>query len=209
MAGVTDGMCHGSISPFFSGEVPVSPQKPNLKDLDTNTKLLWAYRGVVALALLSTLLPWVTVSGSSSFRGADMQRDFSAVGLGGGMPQMSNQSVSGSVSVGGLSTVWGDLVLLVAIGGIVLSFIGPYTLLQDKDKMAMAGIGGVLLLLAVIMLMTAGGYAKGSANVQTQYGGASASAAVGFGVYLCLLASVATSALGFVVDWRAGSTAAQ
>ena len=186
---------------------PVSPsfKMPALSGLPAN-KLLWAYRGLLGIAIIATLLPWISVSSSASMRFGDAARDIRGAGLGGfGSPEMdrmSNQSTSIQVSVSGASTIWGDFGLLVAMAGIALSFIGPNKLLADKDKIAMASIGIAILLFSLIVFFGANGYVNTAANHASQYADVTAKASFGIGMYLSLLAGLAAAILGYRIDWR-------
>ena len=66
----------------------------------------------------------------------------------------------------------------------------------------MAGIGGLSLLLALIVLFTASSYVNQEANVSSQYASVSASASVAWGWYVAFLAGLGVSSLGFFVDWK-------
>jgi len=100
---------------------------------------------------------------SASVRYGDMGRDMGNMGYGnlGGnqMQQIGNQSASLSLSVSGLATLWGKGILLLVLVGVVLSFIGPASFIPPgKENAVMAGVGGVSLLLALIVLFTASSY---------------------------------------------------
>ena len=87
-------------------------------------------------------------------------------------------------SESGLKTPWGLLTLLVALGGVVFTFVNPVAILKDKVRIGMAAVGGVIALLAVI----------GMAAVPTL-------CSPGPGVYLALVAGLAAGGLGFVNKW--------
>ena len=144
-------------------------------------KMLLGYRIAAGVAILSALLPWARATGSSNI--------------------MGNVS-STSASVGGMSTAWGTLTLLAGIAAVALSFVKPASFIKDKTRTAMAGIGGVVLLLAIIGSATAASRFGEGVHYSDAYGNrASSSAGASIGVYLALLCGGAMAALGWLVNW--------
>jgi|GEM_PF-5040124 len=176
------------------------------------SQLVWGYRAALGLLLIALLCPWVTAESSATVRYGDMGRDMSGMGLGayGGdqMRQLGNQSASLSLSVSGLGTLWGKGILLTILIGAALSFIGPAGFISPgKENIVMAGIGGVSLLLAMIVLFTASSYVNQGATVSSQYASTSAHASVAWGWYIAVLGTLAATVLGFMVDWRQAPSA--
>ena len=199
---------------------PSSYHKPLPKRISNQSNgPLWAYRGLLLVSIIAVMLPWVSSSSSVSVNLGDMGQDMNRSGLSGfggqQMQQIGNQNASvaaspnGSLVISGLFRKWGipalsdlGVLLWAPLGGIVLSFLGPNKLLADKDKLAMASIGGLIVLLAVIVLLNVSGSGNTDVNMQSQYASASAQTSIGIGLYLCLLAGLAASILGFRIDYR-------
>lgn len=166
--------------------IPDAPQSPQLPPviagiLDSKKRLLLGYRISLAVAAIAAFLPWAQASGSASFMG---------------------KVESASASVGGMDTTTGMLVLLAALCGIVLTFVKPTTFLKEKTNMGMAAVGGIIVLLAVIGFATAASHFGSRTNYRDDYGNrASSSAGAGIGVYLALIAGMASGGLGFVNKW--------
>jgi hypothetical protein len=154
---------------------PSAPVPPPIGGpLDTKNRLLLGYRIALAMAAISAFLPWAQASGSASF--------------------MGNVN-SASASVGGMSTTWGMLTLLVALGGIFFTFLKPATILKEKTTIGMAAVGGVIALLAIIGMATSASHFGSGVNYADAYGNqASSSAGAGIGIYIALIAGKPTSA---------------
>ncbi len=152
-----------------------------------NKKLVLAYRITLGVAILTAFLPWVSATGSASVAPIP---GFSAGG-----------SSSASASLTGMGTFCGWLVLLVGIGGEVFSFLNPAKILQEKAKFAMAGIGALIVVLALIGIATAGSYFGGSESRGNVYAHASRTVGAAFGVYFTLLLGIACAVLGFMSKW--------
>jgi hypothetical protein len=138
------------------------------------------------------------------------------MGLGGYSGQqlqgMGNQSASMSLSVSGLSTLWGKGILLFVLAGAVLSFIGPATVIPDgkqivanQEKAIMAAVGGLAILLTLIVYFSASSYVNQDATVSSQYASSSASASVAWGWYIAVIAALAATVLGFLAPWQVKS----
>jgi hypothetical protein len=166
--------------------IPEAPQPTQLPKaltgvLDTKNRLLLGYRIALAMAAISAFLPWAQASGSASF--------------------MGNVN-SASASVGGMSTTWGMLTLLVALGGIFFTFLKPATILKEKTTIGMAAVGGVIALLAIIGMATSASHFGSGVNYADAYGNqASSSAGAGIGIYIALIAGAVSGVLGFVNKW--------
>ena len=180
----------------------------------TPSPLVWAYRGALGLLLIALLCPWITAESSASVRYGDMGRDMSQRGLGnfGGnqMQQIGNQSASMSLSVSGISTLWGKAILPILLAGAALSLVGLGTVIPEgkqffpnQEKIIMAAVGGLSLLLLLIVFFTASSYVNQDAAVNTQYGSISASASVAWGWYIAFLAALAAAVIGYLVPWKA------
>lgn len=149
--------------------------------LNPKNRLVLGYRIGLAVAFIAVFLPWAQASGSSSIMG---------------------NVHSASASVSGINTTWGMLTILVALGGAVLSFLNPAAILKDKATLGMAAVGVVIVLLAIIGMATAASHFGKGVNFADAYGNqASSSAGAGFGIYLTLIAGLATGGLGFVNKW--------
>jgi hypothetical protein len=149
--------------------------------LDTKNRLLLGYRIALVIAAIATFLPWAQASGSASFMG---------------------NVESASASLSGMSTTWGMLTLLVALGGTILTFLKPTAILQDKANIGMAAIGGLVVLFALIGMATAASHFGSGVNYADVYGNrVSNSAGAGIGVYLTLAAGVVSGGIGFVNRW--------
>jgi hypothetical protein len=149
--------------------------------LDAKNRLRLGYCIALVIAAVAAFLPWAQASGSSSLMG-NVQ--------------------SASASVGGMSTIWGMLTLLVALGGVLFTFLKPATILKERTNIGMAAVGGIIVLLAVIGMATAASHFGSGVNYADAYGNrVSNSAGAGIGIYLALVAGVASGALGFVNKW--------
>lgn len=150
--------------------------------LNLENRILLGYRLALVGAAIAAFLPWAQASGSASLMG---------------------KVSSGAASISGMNTTWGMIALLVALGGIVFTFVDPAAILKDKVKHGMAGVGGLLVLLAIIAMSTAASHFGKGMNYDDSYGNQiSSSAGAGFGVYLTLVCGLASGAFGFINKWE-------
>jgi bacteriorhodopsin len=138
--------------------------------------------------VISVFLPWARATGSASV--AEIPGFMQA------------QSSSMSVSVSGTNCAWGWLTLAVALTGLAATFMRPRQYLQEKTKLTMAAIGGLIALLAIIGMFTAGAELGGSVQFGNEFASASRSAGTAFGVYVTLLCGFISGGLGFVNEWN-------
>lgn len=184
----------------------------------SNKQKSWAYVGATALIAISLFFPWLVAKSSSSIRYGDLGRDMSGMGLGAQglqMQQLGNQSASFAASLSGVSTLWGKGILLLAIAGLGLAFIGPSKAIPSgkpnaamNQKLLMAGIGVVALSFVAIAYLTASGqfgqFDQGS-EVSSQYVNSSSSISFAGGWVVAAMAAIAMSITGFLTDWTEGS----
>jgi len=149
--------------------------------MNQGNRVLMGYRIACIVAIVGVFCPWASYSASSNFGSA------------------------GSMSLSGGSSFWGILTLLSAIAGGVLSLIGPISILKEKTKMGMSGIGGLIVIFSLIGMATASSRIAGAQNLSISgIDGlrASSSVGAGFGVYLTLLSGAACAVCGFINRWE-------
>jgi len=149
--------------------------------LDHRNKLTWAYRASLILALLSTFMPWVSFSASMSF--------------------MGNISAS-SLKIDGTSTIWGQIVFVLALGGIGLSFINPANLLSFRVRAVMSGVGLSVLVCGLLVMFRASSYVPGGNYSDTYGNSAQLGTHAALGLYLAFIGGCLSSITGLANQWQ-------
>jgi hypothetical protein len=149
--------------------------------LDWPNMLLWAYRVLLVVAVVGIALPWYTISGEISA---------SLIGSGGGQ-----------VSATGFSVTLGILSLLPLLGGGVASFLTRNWVVHCGLAVAAFALVG----LAALQFSSAGSF---GANVQSSFGGATATAKAGLalGIWLTLAASGAAAGAAYLAGSATATT---
>ena len=150
-----------------SGPRPAPAGRP----MEWSPTLLWAYRGLLVLALVGIVGPWYTASSSVD------------TGFGSG---------GSRVSVSGLLVAWGLLAIPGVAGGIATSFL----LRSWQVHCGAAGTVAGLAALAAVQLSSAAPF---EVNYESSFGGATASArsGLGWGGWLTLAAGAAAALAAF------------
>jgi hypothetical protein len=146
-------------------------------------KLLIGYWAAMGLAILAVFLPWASVSMSIN------------------MPGLMSESHSESAA--GFHVLWGWLTLLTALAAAALSLIGPAKILREKTRWIMLGLGGAIVLWALINFIAVHSHQGPSASDMAGMGGAMKySISAGLGTWLALLAGLAAAGTAYLLNWE-------
>lgn len=146
-------------------------------------KLTIGYWAAMGLAVVAVFLPWASVSVSLN------------------MPGLISESHSDSAA--GFRVLWGWLTLLTALAGAGLSLIGPAKVLREKARWVMLGIGGAIVLWALINFIAVHSHSGPSASDMAGMGGAMKySISGGLGTWLALLAGLAAVGAAYLLNWE-------
>jgi hypothetical protein len=91
----------------------------------------------------------------------------------------------------GFSSLWGVLVALISVAGVIFSFMSPIKYVKQNCKKVMASIGGAVLLFALLGLIHP--VYKGRSHELLD---------AGFGVYFALIGGGLASFCGIKTDWE-------
>lgn len=142
-----------------------------------NKNMTFGYIGAMAVAFIAVFLPWVSISLN--------------------IPNMPAGMGSGSAA--GFHSLQGVLTLLCALAGGALCIIGPRKFIGANTKWVMTGIGGAIVLWAIINFLVVHNSSE-TKDVAALSGGA-ISVSAGLGTWLALIAGIAGAALGWMIDW--------